>query len=301
MSGLFAILSTHTPRHLAAVLTGVARQSRPADGVVVTCDVESAEIEAVVRDHAAEFAGGLGLVQRSHQGQSRSSQVRNNGVRALLPRDLTANDRLVFLDGDCCPSPTCFAEHERLLESGDLVIGFRYDLTQQQTEAFDPDAGRRGREPVAITGEQHAALRDRERRYRRHAWLRRFGLGKPHKPKLLSANFSIRAGTMLAINGFDEEYLGYGGEDDDLGRRVYAAGGRPVIGIGRATVYHLWHPTRAGARWEDAPGIARFKLKTPTRAAFGIDRPYQQPEPSVTWFGPGVPVEGRAAVGGALR
>jgi hypothetical protein len=49
-------------------------------------------------------------------------------------------------------------------------------------------------------------------------------------------------------------------------------------------VYHLWHPTRAAARWADSPGIARFRRDLPARCRFGLDRPYEQPVPVATHF-----------------
>lgn len=266
------------------MLAGVRAQTRRPDRTVVTCDVDDPDIRELVRREADEFRTDLTLVMRPHRGQSRSAQVRNNGVRAISKPELDRGALLIFLDGDCCPAPGCFAAHERLGANGELVVGFRIDLTEPQTEQFDPARLSPQQDPVEITADQRRALADRDQRYRRHAFMRRFGLAKAHKPKLLSANFAISAAIYHRINGFDEQYLGYGGEDDDLGRRVYAAGGRPVIGIGQAIAYHLWHPTRAAARWEDSPGVARFRTRTPTRAEFGLDRAYDQPAPTIERF-----------------
>jgi hypothetical protein len=48
---------------------------------------------------------------------------------------------------------------------------------------------------------------------------------------------------LLAINGFDEEYTGWGiGEDSDLGTRLYHLGRPRKFVYGRAIVYHLNHP-----------------------------------------------------------
>lgn len=285
MPALHLVITTHTTRHLRRALLGAACQERRADRVVVSTDNDQPEIAEVVGAGAAEFGMPITLVQRPFRGDSRSGQVRNNGVRALL-RETGATStpggvRLVFLDGDCCPAPGTLAAHEDLGGQGALVIGFRVDLTSPQTEGFDEAAVARGGAPVAITDEQTRMLMERERRYRRHAWLRRLGLMSAHKPKLLSANFSIPLDVFVRINGFDEEYVGYGGEDDDLGRRVYRTGGKAVIGIAAAVVYHLWHPSRAAGDWAESPGIARFRMRTPDRAAFGLDRPFDQPEPTV--------------------
>ena len=48
---------------------------------------------------------------------------------------------------------------------------------------------------------------------------------------------------VLAVNGFDEAFLGRGiGPDSDLGTRVYNLGRSRKFVYGRAIVYHLDHP-----------------------------------------------------------
>ncbi len=276
MAALIAIVSTHTTRHLARTLLGVACQSRRPDRVVVSCDGDGADL----RDEVGAISEGLGLavtlIQRAHAGVSRSGQVRNNAARALSADGVGNDALLVFLDGDICAAPGCFAAHERLARNADLVLGFRHDLTEEQTARFDDDALRAGREPVALSAEQRNAIRTREARYARQLFWRRWGFGKKHKPKLLSANFAVRMGVFSRINGFDELYEGYGQEDDDLGRRLYGAGCRPALGLTEATAYHLWHPTRAPGDWEKSPNAARFLRGGPVRCVQGLANPKPQ-------------------------
>ena len=47
---------------------------------------------------------------------------------------------------------------------------------------------------------------------------------------------------LLAVNGFDEDYEGWGREDSDLGARLYNLGLSRKMVYGRALVYHLNHP-----------------------------------------------------------
>src|SRR5258705_383753 len=82
--GLRLVSTTHTTRHLRRVLLGAAHQSRPADRVVVSTDNDLTEIATLVAACADEFAMPIMLVQRPFRGASRSGQVRNNGVRAML-------------------------------------------------------------------------------------------------------------------------------------------------------------------------------------------------------------------------
>lgn len=274
-------ISTHTARHLAPTLRGAAAQSLRPETIVVTCDTDDAAIASLVREEARALETPIVLVQRPHTGRSRSGQVRNNGVRALLARRVAPGSLLVFLDGDCVPGHDLAAAHAQRCPPGSVSIGFRFDLTAGQTETFDGPALRAGLPPVNLEPEQTLGLAARARRFRRQVVLRRFGLAKAHKPKLLSANFAVPLADYLAVNGFDERYEGYGQEDDDLGRRLYRHGCRPVVSIEEAVAYHLFHPTRAPGDWHGSPNAARFHASGPTRCVHGVDNPIEQPEVTV--------------------
>ncbi len=270
MSQLIAIVCTHTTRHLHRVLLGIACQSRRADRVVVTCDGDGEDLRACVVGSAEALELPVTLVLRVHAGVARSGQVRNNAARALLGDGVAGDSLLVFLDGDICPYAGCFGAHERLAAANPVVLGFRFDLTEAQTKSFDEGALRAGQPPVNPSAEQLSEVASRQKRYQRQALLRRLGLGKKHKPKLLSANFAVRLGALAHVNGFDELYEGYGQEDDDLGRRLYSAGYPPALGLLEAKAYHLWHETRAPGDWQESPNVARFEKGGPARCVQGI-------------------------------
>lgn len=284
-------ITTHTTRHLRRTLLGAANQTRRPDSIVVSCDNDLAEIADLVRACTDEFGDGLPrgvtIVQRPSIGQCALAQVRNNAVRWILQAGAGEGDAVIFHDGDCCPAADCTAVHEKLLDGAELVNAYRVDLTEAQTETFDEAAVKEGKPPALITAEQKELLATRDKRYRRALALKRLGvpgLVKSHKPKILGANFSFRLSAYLTINGFDEEYLGYGSEDDDFSRRIYAAGFRPAVGVATAIVYHQWHQTRKPADWHDSPGVKRFEMKLPTRAARGLIEPIQQQTPRATTF-----------------
>jgi len=197
----------------------------------------------------------------------------------------------VYFDGDCCPARDTLAVHERAGVNADLVVGFRVELTPEQTDHFDETAVARGEPPSAISQEAWRTIAERDARYRRQLFLKKFGLVKAHKPKVLSANFSLSLAMIERVNGFDEEYVGYGAEDDDVSRRVYQAGGRAAIAVRDAVVFHQWHPTRASESWDRAPGVARFKLKLPHRCVHGLRNPTPQPDPEVVVFDRGSEIE----------
>ena len=56
-----------------------------------------------------------------------------------------------------------------------------------------------------------------------------------------SLNFAMRRATFLAVGGFDERYVGYGGEDTDFGKTLDQAG-VPIAWIKGGRAYHQYHP-----------------------------------------------------------
>ncbi|MHC4710996.1 MAG: galactosyltransferase-related protein [Planctomycetota bacterium] len=283
------IIPTHTTRWLRRTLIGVAGLDAPPDSVTVTSDTDRPDIRQLLEQAADELGLALTLVCRPHQGTERLSQVRNNAIRMLLERGVSPDARLIFLDGDCVPQPDMVARHLGIGSRGDLVIAFRIDLTPAQTAAFDEEALLAGRPPITPTAGQFAALSRRHRRYRRQQQLRRLGLAKRHKPKPLGGHHSVTLAMCRAVNGFDEEFHTWGTEDDDFGRRVYAAGGTSVVAVRDIVVYHQHHPARAPDDWHDRPNARLFRKARPIRCTHGIETPLPQDAVEVIPIEPGSP------------
>ncbi|MFI4896488.1 MAG: galactosyltransferase-related protein [Phycisphaerales bacterium JB059] len=273
------VVITHTHERLRRTFLALACQSTPPHSITLSCDDDDPELERVSRAASDEFNLPIRLVTRPRMSQSRSAQVRNNAVRALHQHNPDHEARLIFLDGDCAPEPELVAKHVALGVGRVLVHAGRINLTPEQTQHFDEDALREGRPPATPTPEQLAEVAKRHARYKRHALLRRVGMMKVHKPKLVSANFSLRLRDFIKVNGFDESYEGWGQEDDDLGRRLYMVGVRPVIAVADILAFHQHHDTRAPTAWSASPNAARLEDPCPPRAVLGLDHPASQPEP----------------------
>ncbi|TXH10799.1 MAG: glycosyltransferase [Hyphomicrobiaceae bacterium] len=56
-------------------------------------------------------------------------------------------------------------------------------------------------------------------------------------------NFSMPTPVVKFIGGFDEEFVGWGGEDEDIANRLYRLG-IPFCALPECVVYHLDHPPR---------------------------------------------------------
>jgi hypothetical protein len=63
--------------------------------------------------------------------------------------------------------------------------------------------------------------------------------GKVTKPKVYGCNISCGRDVYYGVNGYDENYDGFGKEDSDLRNRMRRYRAKPVSLWGKAWVYHV--------------------------------------------------------------
>ncbi|MEM1166625.1 MAG: galactosyltransferase-related protein [Planctomycetota bacterium] len=287
------IIPTHLPRYLEFVLVGLARQTVAPATIIVTCDTD----DPAIGECLAEWVPRCGLevhwVRRPpvvFEGSKRERlcQVRNNGVRYLAQALGRTDGRILVLDGDTLASDTCVEHHAATPE--DLVYPYRINLTQQRTESLDAASLLAGDQTLEPTHDDRIELVRRDRRYRKHLVLRRFGLVERHKPKLLGGHFSVRTALYLELNGFDELYEGWGFKDDEFAERAarrghVCTGGRPAsvrVAVADILAWHLWHPTRQSpGRMAELPTYQRFRTRgrLPRVCGHGVEHPLAQSAP----------------------
>lgn len=290
----FVLIPTHTTRHLACCLAALAHQTLMPSGVVVTCDTDDPSIAALLDEWWPRVSARSGaLVQlwhtfRPHQGKAHLNQVRNNGLRTLRDHGgITGTDVVVVLDGDTMLAPNALELHAQFAAQGaQLIVPYRFMIDEQSTARVSDTAVLSAGVPrgILVTSTMQKDLQARDARYRRTAWLARLGLAKPHKPKLIGGHHAVVFETLLRANGFDEEYVGYRFNDDDLSRRLRRLRPRvnTRVAVREIEAFHLHHPVRAPERLQDAPGYQRWsRTDLPNRCVRGIDNPLGQPEPTV--------------------
>jgi len=272
------ILVTHTPHRLRRTILGVAWSSLRPDSLTLSCDSDDPEIERVARAAGAEGVIEMTLVQRANTGKGRPAQARNNAVRALVEHhDPDHADALVFFDGDCVPDHHAIERHASSIRPRRIVLGWRYDLSPVQDAAFDDAKLRAGELPFEPDPSQTESIAERQERFRKQVFWKRFGIGKEHKPKVLGANFGLTLGDYRRINGHDETFESWAQEDDDLGRRLYRAGVRPVLRLTDVLAYHQYHLTRAPDEWKSSTNAGRLEQPCSTVCAHGLANPTAQP------------------------
>ena len=238
------------PRHLALVLESIALQQSPGCGfeVIVSDDGSGDDTEPLVRRFAATADFEVHFTTAPHDG-FRAARVRNRAARIARGR------YLVFLDGDCMVPSHHLAAHVARRRAGTALLGFCARLSRDASEPLVP-AGLAGIPlPTLVPQSERRALRRRHRKAWWHAAVRH-----PTKPRLAAGDFGVWRSDFEAVNGFDERFVGWGQEDDDLGLRLRAAGVRLESILDRTCSLHVWHPAEPSTtrRWRDGPNVPYF-------------------------------------------
>jgi len=245
------VSSFNRPQYLALCLRALARKRRPPDEIVVADDGSTPDNTERLREVCAAAVPAAQFVTHVHR-DFRLAATRNLGVRA------SSADYLVFTDCDVVLGPEALAVHAAAARPGRFLVGDRAWLGEQATRA----ALDRPESVDAFDALWRASDRYHmdivQRRFRRHQWQRLFHMSQRHKPQILGCHFSLHRRDLERVNGFDEKYVGWGYEDDDLSARLYMArcASHSVIGASRAV--HLWHPSGSGAQDRRSPNRDYF-------------------------------------------
>lgn len=248
------VTTCNSPHTLRLVLLALMRQRIPPDEVLVADDGSKASTLAMLRELNEPLPFTLRHVWQPDEG-FRLARSRNNAIHH------TECDALAFLDQDVLPGREWLRAHLAALCAHSVCLGSVMDWSSWTAcEKLEPFV-REGRFEQMVETSQRQRLALRQRQALRQCWFRRLRVSKAHKPRLQGNNFCIFRSTLEAVNGFDETYEGWGQEDDDLARRLYAIGVKPLPVHDTALAYHLAHETRRPQRWRDGPNAARFRAR----------------------------------------
>jgi len=243
------ILTTYNrPRALDCVLASLAKMQTQATEIIVADDGSGNETAQVV--NAWETRLPLKHVWHPDDG-FRAAEIRNKAVLA------SGAEYLVFLDGDCMVPRDFIAQHQWLAEAGYMVAGNRILLSEALTQAVED----RLLNPNAWGMRQWVGYRWRGHANRLLPLLRLpDGAWRKRRPQrwqgIHTCNLGLWRQDFEAVNGFDQEFQGWGHEDADLAIRLMRNGIRRKDGVCAVPVYHLWH--RENDRNREAINKARL-------------------------------------------
>lgn len=219
------VTTYNSPAYLATVLNGYVRQTRLPDELVIADDGSTRETGDMAERFSKSAPFPVFHVWHEDRG-FRAAAIRNKAVYA------SSGDYIVFTDGDCIPSPTFVSDHLRLSRKGFFIQGRRMLLSREFSckvleyrvmELFS----------LALQGGLSGC----------HHLVRIPGVAvvKNGLRGIKTCNFSLSREDILAVNGFNEDFSGWGREDAEFAARLFAFGLKRKDPLFSAVVLHLWH------------------------------------------------------------
>lgn len=225
------IISTYNrPDALRLCLLSAISQTRLPDEIIVGDDGSRPDTREAI--DAVRALTNVPIIHVWHPDEGfRLAMMRNKAVAA------SSGEYIIETDGDVILHPAFVADHVAFARRGHYCKGGRCNLGRALTEQLCAAGELRPIRPWTrgIESKPENAIhctplaRWLAPRYRRH------------RETALGCNMSFFRDDFYAINGYDEFFVGWGGEDGDFGRRLNMLGltKRHLKFAGLA--FHLWH------------------------------------------------------------
>jgi glycosyltransferase involved in cell wall biosynthesis len=250
------IVATYNrPDALRLVIQSLLTQTDSNYEILIADDGSKQETAELVKSFQTSSIIAIHHVWQADDG-FRLSRIRN------LATQQAHGEYLIFLDGDCIVQPDFVAQHRKLAKPQRMVTGSRILLEKQLTERLSASQNwsfdRFKSQAIShrLNGQINKTLPiyiklpyASSREYSDFVWRR-----------IKGCNLACWKADAVAINGFDENMVGWGHEDADFVFRLHEQGVRRTSGAWATEVLHLWHKMADKATAEKNAEIVRAKI-----------------------------------------
>jgi glycosyltransferase involved in cell wall biosynthesis len=218
------------PAALELTLKSIARQSTPPAEVIVADDGSGQETARVVDRWRGQIGAPLVHLWQPHEG-FRLARSRNRAIAAAN------GEYLIIVDGDMVLHRHFIADHLNAARRGSFIQGVRL-LTQADT------AERMLRDGCLDLSFFSHGIRRRRHAVRNLLLSRLLFWRRVGQSAIRGCNQAYWKSDLLRVNGFNEAFVGWGREDNEIAARLYNVGVRRRNLKFQALAIHLHHPPR---------------------------------------------------------
>jgi glycosyltransferase involved in cell wall biosynthesis len=218
------------PAALDLTLQSVARQSTAPMEIIVADDGSGPETEQVVTRWQGRLPTPLVHVWQADEG-FRLARSRNRAIAAAR------GDYVIIVDGDMVLHRHFIADHVRAARHGCFIQGVRL-LTGPKTAGHMLDRG------LLDLGFFAPDIKRRRHTVRSRLLSRLVFRERTGQRAIRGCNQAYWKSDLVRVNGFNEAFVGWGREDNEIAARLYNAGiSRRNLKF-QALAIHLHHPLR---------------------------------------------------------
>lgn len=256
------IISTYNwPEALLCCLKGVTVQSVIPDQVIIADDGSTHETTAAIHNFKKTSPIRIDHIWHEDVG-FRKSIILNKAIAKAT------GDYIIQIDGDVIPHKHFIKDHLNFAKPGTYVAGTRVNtnerlknkIIQHQLTAI----------PLLAMGSKNFfnSLRIPVLSYS----LEKYRTAEKDIYYVKGCNMGFWKQDFLNVNGYDEDYTGWGLEDSDLSIRLHNNGVKKRYLKMAAIVYHLWHKAFSRDREEINKHLMKSATSGSIKALKGVDQ-----------------------------
>ncbi|UCD89522.1 MAG: glycosyltransferase family 2 protein [Desulfobacterales bacterium] len=217
------------PGALKKVLEGLRHQSVLPGEVIVADDGSGPDTGEMVHRLKNDSPYPLHHVWQEDKG-FRAAEIRNKSILA------SQGDYIICLDGDCVPGKHFISDHRKLAEQGYFFQGKRILVKRSLVPLFTH------KEANSVAKLLWYALTNKIKNC--HHIIRMtpfFSTTSTRLKGIKSCNMGFFRSDLFAVNGFNQDFVGWGREDSELAVRLFRYGLKRKGHQFMAICFHLWH------------------------------------------------------------
>ncbi|PSL49569.1 GT2 family glycosyltransferase [Chitinophaga niastensis] len=231
-STISLLISTYNwPAALALCLNSIKTQTILPTEVIIADDGSREETRELITNVKKNFPVPIIHVWQEDNG-FRLAKIRNKGIAQ------STADYIIQIDGDLILDKHFIEDHMMLAEEGFFITGSRALLSAQTTNKLfqDPNI------PISYSSTPFSHLFNAIRCAPLSRFLsKRYKVSGHYKYYVKGCNMSFWKKDLITVNGYDENFTGWGMEDNDIAVRLLNAGvQKKFIKMG-GVAFHLYH------------------------------------------------------------
>jgi glycosyltransferase involved in cell wall biosynthesis len=222
------IIATYNwPEALRLCLQSVQEQKLLPGEVIVADDGSGAATAELIKEFQHDFPVPLKHIWHPDEG-FRLAAIRNKAIAAA------STDYIIQIDGDLVLHPWFIADHMEIRKPGYFVAGSRVMLSAATSASLlAKGATEADLQKISINGLRNRLLRS--------LLANTYKIKGRHKYYVKGCNMAFWKKDLVAVNGYNEAFKGWGSEDREIAIRLINAGiKKQSIKMG-AVCYHLYH------------------------------------------------------------
>ncbi len=223
------IVTYNRPGALSLILKSIEKQTILPDEVIIADDGSANETQKLITEFQRDFPIPLLHVWHEDQG-FRAAAIRNKAIK------FSSGDYLIFSDGDLFFHPCFISDFKRNSKKEEALIGSRTFLKHAASIKRISDQNSKPVFPLLSseigTNRLNAV---------RFPLINKFFKPLKYSPNLRGGLLGVWRKDIRTVNGWNEEFSGWGLEDTELVARLFNHGVIFKKIKFQAITYHLWH------------------------------------------------------------